>query len=107
MSRTYRNRLPDSFSWALREYMCGYDSHGNWYAYYEHYDKNSEEGKKRIAKTRSDAYKDFKEPGPSWYRNIFTERPQRREAKKALRKYLLNEDYEVLLFAKNPLDYWT
>jgi hypothetical protein len=48
-----------------------------------------------------------KEPGPSWFRNLFTERPQRREAKRQLNKFLLDPDFEVLLDSKATLEYYT
>jgi hypothetical protein len=48
-----------------------------------------------------------KEPGPKWFRNLFTERPQRREVKRQLNKFLLDPDFEVLLDSKASLDYFT
>lgn len=71
-------------------------------------DPESKEYKKKIAKHYSDkGTLKFKEPGPAWFRSIFTERPQRREAKRELQKFLKDEEYEVMLIPKNPLEYWT
>lgn len=70
-------------------------------------DPSSKEYKIAIARYHSDGHKNFKEPGPHWYRNIFTERPQRREAKRQLKLYIQNPDYEVVLNTKDPLVYWT
>lgn len=72
-----------------------------------YFDINSTEGLRAIAKYYSESYKHFKEPGPAWYRLIMTERPQRRHAKNELRKFMLNEEYEVILNDKDPLEYWT
>ena len=48
-----------------------------------------------------------KEPGPSWFRNLTSERPQRREGKRQLDKFLLDPDFEVLLDGKVHLEYYT
>jgi len=48
-----------------------------------------------------------KEPGPRWFRNLFTERPQRRDAKRQLNKFLLDPDFEVLIDTKLHLVYYT
>ena len=47
------------------------------------------------------------EPGPSWFRNLRSERPQRREVKRQLNKFLLDPEFEVLLDSKAPLEYYT
>ena len=66
------------------------------------------EYKKRKAYFHSDSYDcAFKEPGPSWFRNLFAERKQRRTAKRELKKFMMNEDHEVILNEKDPLPYWT
>jgi len=70
-------------------------------------DPKSKEGKKRLAVFHSDKYIRFKEPGPAWFRNLFTERPQRREAKRQLDLYLRDPETVVILNAKDKLDYWT
>jgi len=48
-----------------------------------------------------------KEPGPSLFRTLYTERPQRREAKRQLHNYMKNEEFVVILNPKNKLPYWT
>lgn len=71
-------------------------------------DPGTREYRRKSARYHSDAgTTNFKEPGPSWFRNMFCERSQRRDAKQQLKKYMLNEEYEVCLMAKNPLPYWT
>jgi len=71
-------------------------------------DPKSEEGKRRLAKYHSDGgTHSFNEPGPTWFRTMFVERPQRREAKAKIHRYVRDENYVVILNAKNPLDYWT
>ncbi len=102
MTKTFRRKEPrDDLRWLLRDYdyYRGYDV--------QTIDPRSDEGKKRLAMYHADGYRGHKEPGPSWYRNLTAERPQRREAKKQLRKYLKNPEMEVILEAKVPLDYWT
>jgi hypothetical protein len=70
-------------------------------------DPKSKEGKKCLARFYSDKYSSFKEPGPAWYRNLLTERPQRRYAKHQLALYMKDTETEVILNSKDPLDYWT
>jgi hypothetical protein len=70
-------------------------------------DPKSKEGKRRIARYYADNYVRFKEPGPAWFRNLFTERPQRRKANAILHRVKQGEDIEVTLPAKERLDYWT
>lgn len=48
-----------------------------------------------------------KEPGPAYFRNLYTERPQRRESKRQLNKFLLDPEFEVLLDSKAHLEYYT
>lgn len=70
--------------------------------------EGTKEYKRKAARYHSDAATtNFKEPGPSWFRNMFCERGQRRNAKQQLKKYMLDQDYEVCLMAKNRLPYWT
>lgn len=71
-------------------------------------DPKSEEGKRRIARYHSDASRTcHTEPGPSWFRTMFVERPQRQEARMKIHRYFRDPEYVVLLNAKNPRDYWT
>ena len=69
---------------------------------------NTNEYKRKSARYHSDAgTTSFKEPGPSWFRNMFCERSQRQDAKQQLKKYMLDEEDAVCLLAKRPLPYWT
>jgi hypothetical protein len=71
-------------------------------------DPQSNSGKKRLAKFHSDAgTTKCKEPGPKWFRNLMTERPQRRYAKNELRKFILDTEHIVILNSKDKLKYWT
>lgn len=104
MSKTYRRKkLP--IPWHVKQELVNVGTR-RWR--WVDMDTESIEYKKKIAKHYSDAgsYR-FKEPGPAWFRNLFTERPQRREARKELQKFLKDEEYEVMLLPKNPLEYWT
>lgn len=114
MSRTYR-RIGNSSerSWnskadACSEWVCR-DLSETYHNYeLKPLQKNTVEYKRKAARYHSDAgTTNFKEPGPSWFRNLFCERSQRRDAKQQLKKYMFNEDYEVCLMAKNHLPYWT
>ena len=105
MSRTIRRKNETwEYSWVLRDWNDGWP----YYLRKPNLDQNSSAGKLKINKYhRDNDTSHYKEPGPSWFRNLETERPQRREAKRQLRKYLQGEDIEVILNPKDPLDYWT
>lgn len=106
MSRTFRRKDPaGDLYWLLTDYQPIPGSRG-----YQRVklDPRSIEGIKKLARYHSDSYDGFSEPGPAWFRNLMTERPQRREGKRELRKFMAKPDeYEVILNAKNPLEYWT
>lgn len=102
MSRTYRKRSDEL--WVLRQYVRIPDT---WSWVWVKLDPNSREGKKELAVWRSDAYREFKEPGPSWFRTLFSQRPYRQESKNELRKFLQDEDYEPMILKKPKLEYWT
>lgn len=125
MSRTYRNRrYRQYFSGAsdesiLTEYWVSefdetqvskVEVHPFWYGdnnYKIVYRKDSKEGKKRLAKYFSDnGTHKFKEPGPSWFRNLHCTRPYRRKVKNELRKFLLDEEYEID-YNEPYVPYWT
>ncbi len=105
MSRTFRKRKnPDFFSdikwvlqdwdWKTRETVL--------------IDPKSDEAKRRLARWKSDAgTHKCREPGPSWYRRIMRQVPLRREGKEELRKFMLNEEHEVMITENPPLPYWT
>lgn len=113
MSRTYRRVGQtkrrgwfDNLSWYVSEWVrsdCGYMA-----LYRRQYHKDSLEYKRGKARYHSDAGShSCKEPGPSWFRTLYAERPNRRAAKNELRKFLHNEDYEPMVVSKPKLPYWT
>lgn len=70
-------------------------------------DYNTKEYQKESARYHSDAKtKGSNYNGPKWFRNQVVERPQRRQAKAELKKFMLNPDHEVCLTPKNHLPYW-
>lgn len=104
MSRTTRRKVVQNhhklIKWELRDYTH--------YPLHFQHDPKSKEGKRRLAVYHSDTgTHNFKEPGPSWFRNLFTERTQRREAKRQCNLYLRDTEYVVILNSKDPLEYWT
>ena len=85
---------------------------------------------REYAVKRSEYYRDkthkFKEPGPSWFRNLFSTRPLRGKARKELHKFMrsvpigynsygkevhflqvMNECYEPIIESKGKIPYWT
>lgn len=72
------------------------------------YPIGSKEYKKGSARFHSDAGTySYKEPGPSWFRNVTAQRPYRRDAKKQLHKFIKHEEYEVIISSKPKLEYWS
>lgn len=109
MSRTYRKRSESPHYLKVVEDSVTWNGY-SWTKYeWVHIKKNpsSEEEKKYLAKWHSDSYKEFKEPGPSEFRNWSVERPHRRAAKEQLRKFILGYDIEVQILSKPKLEYWT
>lgn len=127
MSRTYRKRKENSKchndeDWILRESGWGtswiedhdYDRievkcHNYYLKTYIviRINPSSKEGKRRLAKFHSDTgTHNFKEPGPSWFKNLTTIRPYRRKYKEQCRKFLYDTEYEVIL-EKMVYEYWT
>jgi hypothetical protein len=112
MSRTYRRKENSkrhySYYFLEHESITVRTENGTWYHFWVKRDKLSKEYIKDKAKFHADCgtFK-HKEPGPSWFRNVYTERPQRREAKRQLHKYLLDQEFEVILNPKDKLEYWT
>lgn len=106
MSRTRRlKKQSDRYSfWSLEWHMRDHDVDA---IHPPQVDPKSKEGRKRIAQYHADQTVRFKEPGPHWFRNLTTERPQRREAVAQLYRYVHGEEFEVILNSKDPLDYWT
>lgn len=111
MSRTYRRKTTDRINWAcdLEHYISDLVRVPGTYNYVSvYYATDSKEYKKGYARYHSDgATSSFKEPGPSFFRNLTAERPHRRDSKEQLRKWIYNEAYEVMILSKPKLDYWT
>lgn len=126
MSRTYRRRRyrqmfgyddPLRDSWCTEEEIIwsdvDYVAKTFEYAfsgprYSVRYNKNSRTGRKLTKVAMSDARTyNFKEPGPAWFRNLYSQRPHRRSSKRELQKYMNNPEYEPMILAMEPLPYWT
>lgn len=72
------------------------------------YAKNSRTGKKKLAKYLSDAgTHNFKEPGPHWFRNLYSDRPLRRKGAREIQKFMQNNEYEPMIDEMPKLPYWT
>ena len=120
MSRTVRFRKANYIPWwadyewknwveiTEEEYHITKYNTRIWNSYYRGniYEKKVET-KATYWKIHNDDIFRCKEPGPSWFRNLTSERPQRRESKRQLTKFLLDPDFEVLLDSKPPLEYYT
>ena len=121
MSRTYRFRHDDwkiKDNWVLSEYdlrgivynpenceivQCAKYGVVAWKITFYPYSK---EGKKRLAKFRSDAKcKYWNHKGPGWFHNLFSQRPYRRDAKNQIKRYIDN-DIDVQLLRKPKREYW-
>jgi hypothetical protein len=111
MSRTFRKKEGKKHfdPIAKQAYCSDWRSISEWCPTIELYplDYNSQEYQKESARYHSDAKtKGLNYNGPKWFRKRVVERPQRRQAKTELRKYMLNPDYEVCLTPKNHIPYW-
>ena len=106
MTRTYR-RMNASYNdkrWECSELVRV----ARWHWVRVDYPVGSEKYKKSSARYHSDAGTyNYREPGPSWFRNITAERPHRRSAKKQLHKFIKDYEYEVLIMNKPKLEYWS
>lgn len=112
MSRTYRKT---KLNRSTRKFYDKYSRHTFNYIIRENLiyikipmDINSDEYKLEINKFHRD--KDIsrnKEPGPSYFRNLTSERPLRRKHKLELYKYKLDNTYELNIVSKGKLQYWT
>lgn len=111
VSRTYRRKTTNRINWAcdLDYFISDLVRVPGTYNYVSvYYATDSKEYKKGYARYHSDgATSRFKEPGPSFFRNLTAERPHRRDSKEQLRKWIYNEAYEVMILSKPKLDYWT
>ena len=112
MSRTFRRKNEtQEYYWVLRDWDAYWYFRGYTYesvARYTNYLPKSKEGKKLLNKYHGDAgTHQCKEPGPSWYRRITRQVPLRRSSKEQLRKFMLDEEFEVIIEENPPLEYWT
>jgi len=111
MSRTFRRKSEKRQNW----YSCFYSFvsdyvrvEGTWIWTRVYFAKDSKEYARGVAKYHSDAgTTNFKEPGPSWFRNKFNTKPSRAGARNEINKWLRNEDYEVIAETHPHLPYWT
>lgn len=117
MSRTYRRKKKLSNGWTDFEWYTSYrvypwederSLNGYIVSIRVSYPKGSKEYKKGVARFHSDGETNHcKEPGPSWWRREYHQRPYRRDAKNELRKFVLDEEYEPMIDEMPVLDYWT
>ena len=111
MSRTYRRKNRPIPRWVTQERFRIFRIENSYrfaHFMYVQIEPQTDKYAKLIAKYRSDAgTHNSREPGPSWFRNLYTERPQRREAKRQLQKFKQDPTFEVMLNKKDPLEYWT
>lgn len=108
MSRTYRRRS-NHYGWNDRYYALSKFVKIEGYSFWDRVpmDPASYEYRKALAVYHSDRTSNFKEPGPSWFRNMFTERPMRRHNKRELIRFVRIDNYEPIVYSKWPLDYYT
>ena len=117
MSRTYRS---NGYNWYWGDFLtesvegyepgdeiCYYASWRGSVSSYRKIDPKSKQGKKLLAERRRDKVVRFKEPGPSWFRRLFSQRPYRQEAKRELQKFMVDMEYEPMILDKPKLEYWT
>lgn len=105
MSRTYRKRCEAEDWWVREELVRIYPNYT--YVWVKR-DLESEKYKKELAKYHSDSYRSFREPGPARFRNLFEERPLRRQNKRELQRFMQDSEYEPLIDAKQRKRiYWT
>lgn len=96
----------------LKKYKDGDISNWSCYGMTHFYElrfrPDSEEGKMRLAKFHSDAkWHYWNHTGPGWFHNLFSQRPYRRDAKRQLQRYMLDDEFEVQLLRKPKREYWT
>ena len=89
-------------------------------------DRNTIEYKIKRSKYYRDKTHNFKDPGPSWFRNLFSTRPLRGQARRELHKFIrsipvfytasgkecyflqcMDDCYEPIIDSKGKLPYWT
>ena len=112
MSRTYR-RKEDKGGWrgSKSHYLMECVRVEGWFHWeWIPLEPGTTKYKVASAKYHSDSgTHNFKEPGPSWFRNLYATRPNRRDTKNELRKVVLDPDYDPVIVENNSkiLPYWT
>ncbi len=109
MSRTFRRKNEtQEYDWILRDWDWSYNTYGICYGQRKTYDRKSKEAITALAHYHSDAGTyTWREPGPSWFRNLTSQRPMRRQSKNQLRKFMLDEEFEVIIETNPKLEYWS
>ncbi len=104
MSRTIRRKnVTYEYYWVLRDWVISRGFMG-----YSMHNPKSIEGKKALNRFHSDAgTHQMREPGPAWFRNVTSQRPLRRHGREQLRKFMLDEEFEVIIEENPYLEYWT
>ena len=127
MSRTYRRKNDThEYYWVLREHthleyikdfdqyesfeLCGgyFNPHKGieWTYVVAMLKPNSIKGKKELQKYHSDVNRYHGGKGPGWFYNLYCQKPYRQEARKEIKKSLLDDEYEVILPSKPKAVYW-
>jgi hypothetical protein len=109
MSRTFRRKNEmQEYQWVLRDWDWSYNTYGICYGQRKTYDRDSKEAITALVRYHSDAgTHQCREPGPSWFRNLTSQRPHRRSSKEQLRKFILDQEFEVIIEDNPHLEYWT
>lgn len=107
MSRTYRRKNAKYLVEECRV-LRTLDNTGPWHEWeWIEEDPKSKEGKKRLAKFYSDNPQCiFNWYGPSWFHNLYAQRPYRRECKREIKKYLKDPEYDISLLRRPRSPYF-
>lgn len=108
MSRTYRRKKANKHSWISEGWYTSefIDTEAGFRRV--PFPKHSKEYKQGLAKYRADhGTTNLKEPGPSWFRNLFYTRPSRVAIRGELAKFRKDSSYEVISDPICYLPYWT
>lgn len=106
MSRTYRRKNDKYLIKENRILLDSYWDRKDWTYYYERIDPKSKKGKKKLAKFHSDSPQCIVNwAGPSWFHNLYTQRPYRRDCKRQIQKYL-KYDCDISILRKPRSEYF-
>ncbi len=104
MSRTYRFKK-QSDSYLIKENLV-LEICVVW-PKYQIIDQRSDVGKLRLAQFHSDKKKRYYQwKGPSWFHNLYSQRPYRRKCKCEIARYLRDDEYEIQILDKPYRKYW-